>query len=85
MNARRTNSDMFALGEWAGLAENDLNAAITGNDADATAVALKALLLALSEYKETRNLAGLETLQRHWEKAAGLEAKLPTGDSGDVK
>lgn len=84
MNARRTNSDMFALGEWAGTAEMELNDAID-TAPDSAQAPLKALLFVLAEYKLTRNLTGLETLQRHWEKAAALDAKSDTLAKGDSR
>lgn len=76
---RRTNEEMFALGEWAGQVEHELTA---GPDSAAATT----LLALLADAKAARNLSALEVLRTHWDATMKAEADKPaTGDSRDLE
>lgn len=81
MNARRTNDDMFSLGQWAGAAEHELDT----QPRTASVLTLKAYIGAC---KDSKNFAALSALRGLWEQAeqelAGVaHEELAKGDSRD--
>lgn len=83
MSARRTNEELFTLGQWAGMVESQLDAA-------EHTVPVMTLQAFLGQCKANRDFTALEALRGHWAAAAHAAEEiavmeLEAGDSRDGK